>query len=75
MNIISFDGNSVFLMIYVFSSLLYIEEDLLPDVGKGHKSDGDPREETNTQVRIGGIAKTSQWYSKRNALILTCDNS
>ena len=47
-------------MIYVFSSLLYIEEDLLPDVGKGHKSDGDPREETNTQVRIGGIAKTSQ---------------
>ena len=34
-------------------SLLYIEEDLLSEVGKGHKSDGDPQDPaTNAQVTV-----------------------
>ena len=33
--------------------MLYIEEDLLSEVGKGHKSDGDPQDPaTNAQVTI-----------------------
>ena len=39
-------------MYLIFSSLLYIEEDLLSDVGKGHKSDGDPQDQANAQVMI-----------------------
>ena len=32
------------------SSLLYIEEDLLSDVGKGHKSEGDAQQRPAAEV-------------------------
>lgn len=32
-------------------SLLYIEEDLMSDVGKGHKSEGDGQSQANAQVK------------------------
>ena len=41
------------LIILSHSSLLYIEEDLLSEVGKGHKSEGDTEEhKSSAQVRL-----------------------